>query len=278
MIQSTKRGFMKSKIIRYTAGFCLLFLILAAFYFSKFALFIASAFFIIIATVEYRKMFKQKDIHIHPILPEIIGLLIAFEFIFSEDILAHTLITPIMLLGVIFSFVITVIRNKKPYLLTSFASIAAFLLIFCGLYIIKLTYYFEQQNAWHLILVYFTAVLSGDFIASKVGPGFTKKLAPEISPNKTVAGAIANLITTCTIFCSLNYFLDFSILKCIGLGAITSVFSQFGDLTISTFKRDLGIKHSGTMFLEYGGVLDRMDAFIFSAPAAYYYLFITGVI
>lgn len=269
---------MNSKFFRYTLGFFLLFLILAAFYFSKLVLFFVSTFFIIIAMVEYRKMFKQKDIHIHPILPETIGFLTAFIFIFSKDLTNHYLITPLLMAGTIFSFILTVIRNKKPYMLTSFASIAAFLLIFCGLYIIKLTYYFEQQNAWHLILVYFMAVLSGDFIASQVGPKFTKKLAPEISPNKTVAGAIANLIATCTICCSLNYFLGFSILKCAGLGAIISIFAQFGDLTISTFKRDLGIKHSGTMFLEYGGILDRMDAFIFSAPAAYYYLFIATII
>lgn len=269
---------MKSKFFRYGAGFFLLLFILSAFYYSKRALFIASAFFIIIAMIEYRKMFKQKDIHIHPVLPELIGLLIASEFIVSKDIVSHAIIMPIMVVGVILSFVITVIRNKKPYILTSFANIASFLLIFCGLYIIKLTYYFEVQNAWYLILVYFVAVLAGDFTASKVGRRFSMKLAPEISPNKTIAGAISNLIATCIVFLSLNYFFGFSILKCIVLGAITSIFAQFGDLTISMFKRDLGIKHSSDLFLDYGGVLDRMDAFIFSAPAAYYCLFFITLI
>lgn len=182
-----------------------------------------------------------------------------------------------MLIGVIATFVFTVIKNKKPYMMTSFASIIAFLLIFCGLYIIKLTYYFGKQNSWYLILVYFTAVLLGDFVASKTGAKFTKKLAPEISPKKTVAGAIANLIASCVICLSLSYFLDFTILKCIGFGVMISIFSQFGDLTVSTFKRDLGLKHSGDLFLNYGGILDRMDAFIFSAPVAYYYLFFTTI-
>jgi phosphatidate cytidylyltransferase len=53
-----------------------------------------------------------------------------------------------------------------------------------------------------------------------------------------------------------------------------SIFAQIGDLTISSLKRDLGVKHSGSLFLEYGGVLDRMDAFIFSAPALYYILYL----
>ena len=266
------------KFIRYIIGFLLLFLILAAFYFSKIALLIVSSFFITIAMYEYRKMFKQKNIHIHPALPEIIGILIAIEIIFSKDTTQHSLITPIMLIGIIFSFVLTVIRNKKPYILTSFVCISSFLMIFCGLYIVKLTYYFNDKNAWYLILVYFISVLGGDFVASIVGKNFTKKLASEVSPNKTIGGAFANLIISCMTCLSLKYFLDFPTFNCIGLGLIISVSSQFGDLTISTFKRDIGIKHSGDLFLDYGGILDRMDAFIFSAPIAYYYLFFIMVI
>lgn len=265
---------MNSKFFRYIAGFLLFFLILLAFYYSKILLFVVSAFFIIIAMYEYRKMFEQKNIHIHYLLPEIVGILISLVLVFQDNIELHTLITPIMLFGVIFTFVLTVSKNKKPYLLTSFSGIVAFLLIFCGLYIIKLTYYFEEKNAQHLVLVYFFAVLLGDYVASKIGPKFTQKLAPEISPNKTVGGAIANLITSCIVCLLLNYFLEFSILKCIILGTVISIFSQFGDLTVSTFKRDLGIKHSGSLFLNYGGILDRMDAFIFSAPMAYYTIFL----
>jgi phosphatidate cytidylyltransferase len=111
-------------------------------------------------------------------------------------------------------------------------------------------------------------------MASKIGPRFNKKLASEISPNKTIGGAIINWITTCIVCLSLKYFINYAILDCLILGTIISTFAQIGDLTISSFKRDLGIKHSGTMFLEYGGILDRMDAFIFSAPAAYYVLYL----
>lgn len=263
---------MNSKFCRYCFGFLLLSLILFAFYFSDFALLIATIFFIIIAMNEYRNMFKQKEIYIHKFLPEIISFGIAYFFIFFDNISLHIFITPIILCGVILTFSTTILKNKKPYLLTSFSTIASFLLIFCGLYIIKLTYFFRDINAWYMILSYFCAVLFGDFIASKIGPKFTKKLAPEISPNKTIGGAIANLITAIVICLSLKLFINYSVLNCLILGTIISIFAQIGDLTISSFKRDLGIKHSGTLFLEYGGILDRMDAFIFSAPAAYYCL------
>ncbi len=271
---------MNLKFIRYPLGFILFIIILASFYYSKIILFITSVFFIIIAMNEYRNMFKVKEIYPHKILPELTGILCAYIFTFYNNINFHYFITPILLMGIILTFALTVIKNKKPYLMTSFTTIAGFLLIFCGLYIIKLTYFFEENHSWYLILIYFFAVLSGDYSASIVGPKFKNKIyiAPEISPNKTLAGCISNLISTCLICLLLTKFLELNILSCLGLGITISIFSQFGDLTISTFKRDLGIKHSGNLFLEYGGILDRMDAFIFSAPAAYYYLFIISQI
>ena len=221
---------------------------------------------------EYRKMFKAKEINVLQVLPELIGIFVASTFIFINNIQEHLFITPVLVLGIITTFITTIIKNQKPYILTSFSTIIAFLLIFCGLYIIKLTYYFEEQNAWYLILIYFITVLSGDFVASQIGPKFKKKLSPEISPNKTIAGSIANLITSCIFCLSLKYLIDFSLTKCLIFGCVISVTAQFGDLAISSLKRDLEIKHSGSLFLNYGGILDRMDAFIFSAPIAYYCL------
>ena len=237
-------------------------------------LFGVSLFFIIIAMIEYRNMFKHKNIYPHKFLPELTGAICAYIFIFSKMSAEQIIIMPLIILGVILSFSITVILNKKPYLETSLSSIAAFLIIICGLYIIKMTYYFQENTSVFLILIYLSAVLAGDFTASKIGPLYKKiKLAPEISPNKTVLGAVAHVISICIICCLFSLFMNIYVWQCILLGIIISVFSQLGDLTVSTFKRDMGIKHSGGFFYNYGGILDRMDAFIFSAPLAYYFLY-----
>lgn len=268
-----------NKYLRYILGFLLLALILSAFYFSKLMLFLVSILFIIIASIEYRNMFKHKGIKLHPVLPEIIGILCSYIFIYSSSPDNQTLITPILVLGTVCSFILTVIKNQKPYLLTTLGTISTFLLIFCGLYITKFTYYYEKPDIFYFITIYFLAVLSGDWIASKIGPKFNKrKLCPKISPQKTVSGAISNLIITCIICLLLTKTLDFTLIQSILTGIIISVSAQFGDLAISTIKRDLDIKHSGGLFLEYGGILDRMDAFIFSAPCVYYYLFIINII
>lgn len=266
---------MNNIVFRSFIGFILLTAILAAFYFSKTALFVASVFFIIIAMIEYRKMFKEKNIFPHRLIPEAAGIICAFIFIFSSVPIEQIVIMPTIIFSVIFSFILTVILNKKPYMLSSLSTIAAIILIICGLYIIKLTYYFQDKNSFYFILTYFLSVLSGDYFASVIGQKIKSKyFVPEISPQKTVAGVFANYLATCTLCLSMAVHGDFSVVQCIILGIIISTFSQFGDLTVSTIKRDLGIKHSGKLFLNYGGILDRMDAFIFSAPAAYYCLII----
>lgn len=270
---------MNNKIIRYISGFILFALILISFFISKTFLFIISIFFIIITMIEYRNMFKQKNIFPHKVLPELSGILCSYIFIFEKDISNHNLITPIVLGSTIFSFILTIVRNKKPYILTSLSTIAAIIFIFCGLYIIKLTYYFEDNSSKYLITTYFIAILTGDYAASILGPKFKKiSISSEISPNKTLAGSIANLISCCAISLFLKVFLSFSVIQCLIFGLTISIFAQLGDLTISSFKRDLELKHSGNLFYNYGGIFDRIDAFLFSAPAAYYLLFILTII
>ena len=84
MLKLSKGVMMNNKYLRYILGFLMLALILFAFLTSQLILFVVSVFFIIIATIEYRKMFKEKDIHVHKFLPEIIGIMLAFVFSFSE--------------------------------------------------------------------------------------------------------------------------------------------------------------------------------------------------
>lgn len=264
---------MNSKFCRYSFGFLLLSLILSAFYFESSVLKMAISIFLIIVSIkEYREIFKEKEIYIHKFLPEIFGILFALIFCFPINQYAHKIITPLFIAGIITSFAVTLLKNKKPYFITSLATIMSFLMVFCGLYVIKITYQFVIDKCWYIILAYFFAILLGDFVASKIGPKFTKKLAPEISPNKTIGGAIASLMTACLICSTLIFTVNFTVFESLFFGFVISIFAQIGDLAISSIKRDLGVKHSGTLFLEYGGILDRMDAFIFSAPAAYYCL------
>lgn len=217
---------------------------------------------------EYREMFKNKGIYPHLLLPEIIGISLSFLYIFSKnDIFEFYIAQIIIVAGIILSFLITILLNKKPYIQTTLSTIVVILFILLGLYIIKISYLFDKN----VILVYFVAILLGDFTASKIGPKCKKYLlSPEISPNKTILGAITNVIVS--ILVSLFLTKELTIIQCVMFGIIISIFSQIGDLSISLIKRDLCLKHSGNLFNAYGGIFDRIDAFIFSAPIAYYFL------
>lgn len=110
-----------------------------------------------------------------------------------------------------------------------------------------------------------------------------KKLAPKISPNKTIAGAVGGFVFT--VLLSVVFFYLFSaapsmaamfeatgisLWKIALISAIGSVISQLGDLFESYLKRKAGVKDSGTFLPGHGGMLDRFDSYIFVAP----YLFI----
>ena len=128
-------------------------------------------------------------------------------------------------------------------------------------------------TVWVLFLV--ATVWGGDVFAFLCGSYFGRhKLYPKISPNKTyegLAGAILGSSLVALVFASL--FLPrlgrgFSIL----LGASMGVLGQFGDFTESMFKRGAQVKDSGSFIPGHGGMLDRLDSFLFSSPFLYYSL------
>jgi phosphatidate cytidylyltransferase len=96
-------------------------------------------------------------------------------------------------------------------------------------------------------------------------------LLPSLSPNKTVEGAVGGLLLTILIIAPLSYqLLDFTVAKALIMGAGVSISSQCGDLFESSLKRILDVKDLGTFLPGHGGVLDRVDSLLFTAPAVYY--------
>jgi len=102
------------------------------------------------------------------------------------------------------------------------------------------------------------------------------RLAPTISPNKTVEGYVAGLVAS-AVFAALflSRFAPFSCrpvwwLAAVGVGLGT--LAQAGDLFESIFKRAVGVKDSSTALADHGGFLDRVDSLLFTIPAFYYLL------
>jgi phosphatidate cytidylyltransferase len=121
-------------------------------------------------------------------------------------------------------------------------------------------------------LVFLTA-FGTDIFAFFTGRAFGRhKLCPSVSPGKTVegaAGGFAGSVALCGVFGYL--FMPDLLAHCLIAGALGGVFSQLGDLTASLFKRYLGIKDYGDLIPGHGGILDRFDSVLFTAPLLYYY-------
>lgn len=97
-------------------------------------------------------------------------------------------------------------------------------------------------------------------------------LYPELSPKKTREGAVGGLATGIITGLAAAWFLHFPLIHAFILSILIVVVGQLGDLTESLFKRDAGMKDSGTLLKGHGGILDRTDSYVFSGAVAYYYI------
>ena len=127
-------------------------------------------------------------------------------------------------------------------------------------------------------LVIFGGTLTDTF-AFLVGVTLGKhKLCPKISPKKTIEGAIGGTLGGMLSFLAfafvMNNYWDFSLNYAIiaVFGIIVSIFAQLGDLVASYIKRYAKIKDFGDVLPGHGGVLDRIDSILFTAPVVYYFL------
>ncbi|PHR23482.1 MAG: phosphatidate cytidylyltransferase [Desulfotalea sp.] len=130
-----------------------------------------------------------------------------------------------------------------------------------------------EGASWLLIATAITA--SSDSGAYFVGKKFGKtKLCPNISPNKTVEGAVGGLVCAVVASTAFATFLlpSVSYLPLILVTILLTGSGIAGDLTESIIKRGTGTKDSGRCLAGHGGILDRIDSLLFVAPVLYYFL------
>ena len=177
-----------------------------------------------------------------------------------------------------FFVVLQVMRREDPDLVDILVSILPMItLVLPGMCLIGLLDSPASLQKMLLVMVFAVAV-GGDtfayFIGSAVGG---PKLCPHISPNKTIAGSVGGLLGS--ILCAIVVGRLFSLGGAapypalwgdVLVGLLGGFAGQVGDLFESMVKRHCGIKDFGTIFPGHGGILDRFDSVIFTAPVIYY--------
>jgi phosphatidate cytidylyltransferase len=137
----------------------------------------------------------------------------------------------------------------------------------------------RDGGEWYIIVtVALTAAsdIAAYAVGSQVG---RRKLAPTISPGKTWEGVIGGVVAT-MIVAGIGAPLvidDLSIALAVALGAVVAVVATIGDLSESVVKRSLGVKDLGTLLPGHGGMMDRVDAILFTLPVAHLVLLAGGL-
>ncbi|MBM2813629.1 MAG: phosphatidate cytidylyltransferase [Ignavibacteria bacterium] len=202
-------------------------------------------------------------------------LLLTFQILSKRHgpitLLGATLLGNFYITG-LFSCLIA-IRNFDSILNTIDRQAASFLILHMNRtdYILMM-----NSNHWgYFVLCVFIAVWLCDTAAYFIGKNFGKhKLAPRISPKKTIegfiagiAGSIIGFAVSAWITIPFIHVFEYSIL----IGIIIGLAGQVGDLAESQFKRDAQVKDSGRTLLGHGGFLDRFDSILFVFPAILIY-------
>ncbi len=134
-------------------------------------------------------------------------------------------------------------------------------------------------NGGWLIIGMFASIWACDSGAFFLGIAFGKnKLYPKVSPKKSWEGALAGFVFSLLAMVVVKYFfLDFlSWGLAMAIGVTIGIIGQAGDFVESLIKRDSGVKDSSTLIPGHGGVLDRFDSLLFSAPVVYLILLFFG--
>lgn len=139
----------------------------------------------------------------------------------------------------------------------------------------------DAYGRYYIFLLY-TSVWLADSMAYYVGTYLGKhKLCPSLSPNKTYEGAAGSIVGGIAGSLIISYIFGFqdilenlnlTVFTVVIMGAVLGSVTIFGDLVESMFKRDAGVKDSGSLFPGHGGLLDKLDGVLVAGPVLYFLL------
>ncbi len=206
----------------------------------------------------------------------IIGYLLAAAYLAVLAFDKPDFMFPVLVLGVIVLMSVFCLNFEKT---SDKEAIAACFGVFYPVVLFSYLYRIRmmEDGLWLVILV-FIAAFGSDIFAYFVGSLLGKhKLAPVLSPKKSIEGAVGGVVITAGIGALFGLLMQGEmtvfpkpVLGCALTAFGGAVISIFGDLTASAFKRKCGVKDYSAVLPGHGGVLDRFDSVLFTAPVIFY--------
>ena len=231
-----------------------------------------------IGTYEFYKMIKISGKEVYDKFGIIVAITIPNLVYLSNQsyysYLEQELIAVVLIVATIFMLTYRVFRNqikgtleKVSYTLLGIVYVSVFFSQIINLYFLGAVFPLILQ-----VLVWVSDTSAG-IVGVTIGRKFFKNGFTEISPKKSVEGALGSIIFTGLAFVLIIFFNERITGITLGqvfitfiMGAIVSIVAQIGDLIESLFKRECGVKDSGTILMGHGGVLDRFDSMILVLP------------
>ena len=248
--------------------------IIAAVYFHPYGLLALLAIVLTAGLVEIKHLTKATDVNPLFTTLNVLGIFLLWAHMrFSQDYQNH----------LVAFFVITLIAIMAQWLFTKQERIntsglqkilLATLYILLPLSLTINVAFIHGHWQPHILLAIFFFLWANDTFAYLTGMAIGKhKLIPRLSPKKTVEGLIGGIIGSLVVAHLIAYFWqDLSLWNWIILSVLVAVAGTIGDLFESALKRAAEVKDSGNLIPGHGGILDRLDSFLFSIPVAYFYL------
>ena len=226
---------------------------------------------IFFASKEYVKILEHKGFY--PSLKIILlaeALLAIITYLDRAEYVASALI-----LCTLTAFMWVLFRGRQPYIANVATTILGF--VYCGYFPLHLQLLRDMNSSQYhdglgFVVMMFTSILLTDVGCYYAGTRFGKhKLAPVVSPNKTIEGSVGGAVSAVIGALIVGYFIGVQWYVSFFAGLLCTTFAQIGDLCESLLKRDAGVKDSGNSLPGHGGFLDRTDSFIFTIPVMYYF-------
>ncbi|SIO12349.1 phosphatidate cytidylyltransferase [Carnobacterium alterfunditum] len=257
---------MKQRIITAIIG---LILFVPVVYMGSWILELVVAVLGIIALFELFRMKGNKIFTVEGII-SIIALLGLLLPQYAAMILPEYMDTQMILYLFVLLLLVCTVFSKNNFTFDDVAvSVLGIMYIGFGFRFLLLTRYSGLDLLLFVLFVVWATDIGAYLIGRKLGK---HKLAPSISPNKTIEGAVGGVVMAMIVaFIYLTYYpQNYNIGWMLALTFILSIAGQLGDLVESAFKRYYGVKDSGNLLPGHGGILDRFDSLLFVLPVIYY--------
>jgi phosphatidate cytidylyltransferase len=169
------------------------------------------------------------------------------------------------------TFLLALLRPRREHISWAIAA-TLFGVLWIGIAMVAAVFLRETPHGDGLVIDVLVATFVGDTFAYFGGRFYGRtRITPQISPNKTLEGLIAGIVGATLAFWFAGLYQDWLTgPHALLMGALVAVAAPMGDLFESLIKRDLEVKDAGRFFGAHGGVLDRLDAVLFTIPVGYY--------